>query len=275
MSICPNAYYNYRKHRKDAKKKTKASILKQIEKIHHESGGKPGYRMMKSLLDNKGIHLSAHTVHKYMNKELGLKSITRRRKRSYSKGPAPYELFDNLLQQDFRADRRNAKWCIDFTYLSFGKNQRRYNCTIIDLYDRRVVASVNSNRINTQLAIDTLSEAIRNSGGEVGVILHSDRGSQYTSGEFRSLLTSNNIKQSLSGVDHCYDNARMESFFATLKKELLYRLPTYKMKMTEVKSWIFRYVFGYYNTVRIYTSNPYGLPPAAYRKTLLDEALAA
>ena len=60
-----------------------------------------------------------------------------------------------------------------------------------------------------------------------------------------------------------------------LKKELLYRLPTYKMKMTEVKSWIFRYVFGYYNTVRIYTSNPYGLPPAAYRKTLLDEALAA
>ena len=67
MGICPNAYYNYRKHRKDARKKTKASILKQIEKIHHESGGKPGYRMMKSLLDNKGIHLSAHTVHKYMN----------------------------------------------------------------------------------------------------------------------------------------------------------------------------------------------------------------
>ena len=83
------------------------------------------------------------------------------------------------------------------------------------------------------------------------------------------------MQQSLSGVDHCYDNARMESFFATLKKELLYRLPTYRMKMSEVKSWIFRYVFTYYNTVRIYTSNPYGRPPAAYRRTLLDEALAA
>ena len=184
MGICPNAYYNYRKHRKDARKKAKASVLKQIESIYHESGGKPGYRMMKILLDNKGIHLSAHTVHKYMNKELGLKSITRRRKRSYSKGPEPYKLFDNLLQQDFHADKRNTKWCVDFTYLSFGKNQRRYNCTIIDLYDRRVVASMNSNRINTQLAIDTLSEAIRNSGGEVGMILHSDYAEKNTMPKF-------------------------------------------------------------------------------------------
>ena len=136
MGICPNAYYNYRKHRKNAKKNTKASTLKLIEKIYREAGGKPGYRMMKSLLDNKGIHLSAHTVHNYMNKELGLKSVTRKAKRRHYNGPEPYGLFENLLDQDFHADRRNAKWCVDFTYLSFGKNNRRYNCTIIDLYDR-------------------------------------------------------------------------------------------------------------------------------------------
>ena len=97
MDICPNAYYNYRKHRKNARNKAKASTLKLIERIYHESGGKPGYRMMKSLLENKGILLSASTVHKYMNKELGLRSITRKRKRSYTKGPAPYEVFSNLL----------------------------------------------------------------------------------------------------------------------------------------------------------------------------------
>lgn len=258
MGIYPNAYYNYRKHRKDARKKTKASILKQIEKIHHESGGKPGYRMMKSLLDNKGIHLSAHTVHKYMNKELGLKSITRRRKRSYSKGPAPYELFDNLLQQDFRADRRNAKWCIDFTYLSFGKNQRRYNCTIIDLYDRRVVASVNSNRINTQLAIDTLSEAIRNSGGEVGVILHSDRGSQFTSQEFTEFCKGLEITQSMSKPGCPYDNAPMERYYNTLKAELL-RVHRYETEK-ELYTAITAYAYGWYNHLRPHTYNG-GLPP--------------
>lgn len=76
-----------------------------------------------------------------------------------------------------------------------------------------------------------------------GAILHLDRGSQYTSDDFRKSLTNNDIQQSLSGVDHCYDNARMESFFATLKKELLYRIPTYRMRMADVKAWIFRYVF--------------------------------
>ena len=69
-------------------------------------------------------------------------------------------------------------------------------------------------------------------------------------------------QQSLSGVGRCYDNARMESFFATLKKELLYQIPTYKMKMADVKAIIFRYVFGYYNQTRIHTSNPEGLSPA-------------
>ena len=98
--------------------------------------------------------------------------------------------------------------------------------------------------------------------------MHSDRGNQYTSEAFRKTLSNAGVLQSLSGVNHCFDNARMESFFATLKKELLYRIPTYKMKMDEVKAIIFRYVFVYYNRIRIYTSNPDGLPPAAYRRHL-------
>ena len=98
-----------------------------------------------------------------------------------------------------------------------------------------------------------------------GAILHSDRGSQYTSEAFRETLECMKLQQSLSGVAHCYDNARMESFFATLKKELLYRIPTYRMTMDDVKSAVFRYVFTYYNTMRIYTRNPYGWPPAVYR----------
>ena len=99
------------------------------------------------------------------------------------------------------------------------------------------------------------------------------RGSQYTSAAFRETLEVLHIRQSLSGVDHCYDNARMESFFATLKKELLYRLPTYRMPMEEVKTRVFRYVFIYYNQLRVYTSNPGGWPPAVFRR--MQQELAA
>lgn len=258
MDICPNAYYNYRKHRKNARNKTKASILKTIERLYRESSGRSGYRMMKSLLDNMGIHLSAHTVHNYMNRELGLKSITRRRKRNYSKGPAPYALFEDLLKQDFRAASRNSKWCVDFTYLSFAKNKRRYNCTIIDLYDRRVVASVNSNHINTQLAIDTLTEAIRNSGGKTGMILHSDRGSQFTSQEFTEFCKSLGITQSMSKPGCPYDNAPMERYFNTLKAELLHvcKYDTEKELYTAITA----YAYGWYNHRRPHSYNG-GLPP--------------
>ena len=122
-----------------------------------------------------------------------------------------------------------------------------------------------------ELCIDTVQALKRYPVKDA--ILHSDRGSQYTSAAFRETLEVLHIRQSLSGVDHCYDNARMESFFATLKKELLYRLPTYRMPMEEVKTRVFRYVFIYYNQLRVYTSNPGGWPPAVFRR--MQQELAA
>ena len=116
-----------------------------------------------------------------------------------------------------------------------------------------------------ELCIDTFNAVTKRYQLD-GCILHSDRGSQYTSESFR---------ETLSGVDHCYDNSRMESFFATLKKELLYRIPTYRMKRENVKSIIFRYVFTYYNQKRIYTANPGGYPPAVYRLLQEETLLAA
>lgn len=258
MDIYPNAYYNYRKHRKDAGKKTKASILKMISRIYHEAGGRPGYRMMRDLLMNKGVCLSANTVRRYMNCELGLKSVTRKKKHRHTNGPAPYELFDNLLDQDFKAESRNTRWCVDFTYLYFGNHQRRYNCTIIDLYDRRVVASMNGNRIDSKLAIDTLTKAIRSCGGETGMILHSDRGSQFTSKEFTEFCRSLGIRQSMSKPGYPYDNAPMERYFNTLKAELI-RLKKFSSEK-ELALAVETYAYGWYNNLRPHSHNG-GLPP--------------
>lgn len=93
-------------------------------------------------MENEGIYLSDGTVHKYMNVELGLKSVTRRKRNAYKAGPVPCIVFENLIKQDFCAIVRNKKWCIDYTYLRLLGGKKRYNCTIIDLYDRRIVASV-------------------------------------------------------------------------------------------------------------------------------------
>ena len=90
------------------------------------------------------------------------------------------------------------------------------------------------------------------------MILHSDRGSQFTSADFRKVLARYGAVQSMSGTGRCYDNARMESFFATLKKE--------KLPMAQVKSVVFRYIMTYYNRQRIYTANPGGLPPVMFRQ---------
>ena len=101
LSLSPNAYYSYRKRRGNAKEKTKrkASTLKTISALYHESEGSIGYRQMKELLAGQGIHLSAQTVHRYMNKELGLRSVTRKPRYHYVKGPAPDEIFDDLLDE--------------------------------------------------------------------------------------------------------------------------------------------------------------------------------
>ncbi|MBP5602253.1 MAG: DDE-type integrase/transposase/recombinase, partial [Treponema sp.] len=98
------------------------------------------------------------------------------------------------------------------------------------------------------------------------VLVHSDAGSQYTSDAYKQMLGKHHAVQSMSDVGKCYDNARMESFFATLKKEKLYRINTAKMTAEQVKKIIFRYVMIYYNRKRISTVNPGGWPPTVYRE---------
>ncbi len=259
LGVCPNGYYNYKKHRKSAGEKKKASVLRTIERLYHETGGRPGYRMMKQLLANQGIVLSEQTVRKYMNVELGLKSVTRKPKYRYRKGPKALTVFDNLLREGFCADRRNVRWCIDFTYLFLANRSKRYNCCIMDLFDRRVVASVNSDRIDTKLAIAALGKAIANTGGETGMILHSDRGSQFTSKEFIEFCEEHGVIQSMSKPGCPYDNAPIERYFNTLKAELinLRSFETEAMLYEEVTA----YAYGWYNNQRPHTYNG-GLPPA-------------
>ena len=182
LSILPNAYYNFLKNRKSEYHKRKEKIKHEIVDIYHSHNGTDGYRTVHAYLLRKGYSISCVTVHKYMNTELQLFSITRKRKPNYEYG-APHKVFENKLHQDFKAESINQKWCTDFTYLFLTDGSKRYNCTIIDLHDRSVIASITDKHITADLAKKTLQKAIDSQPGLDAnhLILHSDQGSQFTS----------------------------------------------------------------------------------------------
>jgi len=185
-------------------------------------------------------------------KELGLQSICRRKKPNYKKGKSN-KIFPDLIQQDFTADQPNQVWCTDFTYLPYGKGKMHYNCSIIDLYDRSIVASVNGPMITAALAIKTLEKALVYHKPKRGIILHSDQGSQFTSKEFNDYCKNKQVQQSMSRAGCPYDNAPMERFYNTYKNEFFY-LYTFK-SAEDLDQQTDDYIYSWYNHARPHTYN--------------------
>lgn len=261
LDICPNAYYNYLKKRKAAYHATQNTVLSEITDIYHKHHGVTGYRTMQVYLKREGFSYSCTTVHKYMNRILGLKSIVRPKKPAYQHGEA-HKVFENRLRQDFSANGINQKWCTDFTYLFLSNGEVRYNCAILDLHDRSVVASITDRNITSDLAIRTLQKALDSQPKIQGeLILHSDQGSQFTSKAFIEFCESVHVIQSMSKAGYPYDNAPMERYFNTLKNECtnLYEYDEEDALYQAVEE--FAYVE--YNYVRPHSYNGYATPHEA------------
>lgn len=264
MQIHPNAYYNYRKNLKATYQRQKAEILEEIRSIYHELGGVVGHRNMQIFLRRKGIYLSKTTVHKYMNQVLRLRSICRRRKPGYHHGK-PHKIFENHLKQNFEVEAPNRIWCTDFTYLNLPNGGFRYNCSIIDLYDRSVVASVNSPWMDSALAIKTVQKAFRSTGANPQeLILHSDQGTQFTSKKFTDFCENLGITQSMSRAGCPYDNAPMERYYNTLKSELIYQY--HFETIHELDKAVSEFAYNWYNQIRPHSHNGYMTP---YEKRFL------
>ena len=258
LEIYPNAYYNYRKHRRAKEVVRKQDILHQIQTIYHETNGVAGYRRMRIYLARNGIELSALTVHKYMNTELGLCSVVRRKAPKYQ-GGTQHKKFENLLKQDFTAPQINQNWATYFTYLFLHGGDVRYNCTIIDLHDRSVVASLTDRRMTSDLAIRTLGKALSSQRKRIkGLILHSDQGSPYTSKAFTDFCEEHDLTQSMSKAGCPYDNAPMERYFNTLKNEEIY-LHEYQDEESLYRA-VEHFAYTTYNHVRPHFYNGYRTP---------------
>ena len=154
FKISLNCYYNYLKDTKRDYYEQRFMVYERIKYIYYNNNRTIGYRPMKIFLQRYGIYLSTTTIHKYMNKDLNLSAIVMRKKPGY-KSCKKHKIFDNLLKQKFNVDEKNKIWCTDFTYMRQPNGKFRYNCTIMDLFDRSAIASVFRFLVEKQSIVQT------------------------------------------------------------------------------------------------------------------------
>jgi transposase InsO family protein len=188
---------------------------------------------------------------------LGLKAIQAKKFKvttdsTHSKPVAP-----DLLEQDFRAEAPNQKWTSDITYVWTDEGWL-YLAVVMDLYSRAIVGWSMNRRMTQRLVCDALSMALFRRGFPKGTILHSDRGSQYCSKRYQRLIANNRLRCSMGRRATCYDNAVTESFFHTLKVELVHRMPYTTQRMAKVS--IFEYIETYYNRQRRHSAIGHQIP---------------
>jgi len=163
----------------------------------------------------------------------------------------------NVLNREFQPPCPNHSWVGDITYLPTCEGWL-YLATIIDLFSRKVIGWSLSERMTKQLVLNAFSSAVGRRGCAPGALFHSDRGSQYTSADYRKILRAHGIQSSMSRRGNCWDNAVAESFFATLEKELMVDLVG--LGREQIRGEVIRYIEGYYNQERIHSSISYETP---------------
>lgn len=247
LKVSRAGYYAWRSRPVSKRARENLVLLTHIKaefSASHYSYGRP---RMVAELQEKGFNVS-HTRIGRLMRENGIKAIRTRKKRYQRKGKIPSLGYaSNLLAQDFTASASNQKWVVDISYIATARGWV-YLAVVMDLYSRRIVGWHISDRMKRDLALNALKMAISLRQPPAGLIHHSDRGSQYTSTDYQMLLKRNNIQSSMSGKGNCYDNAAVETFFKTLKAELVWRI---NFKTREQATRIINdYIMNFYNRKR-------------------------
>lgn len=264
LSVTECGYYKWKRNR--LRPKAWQILLAEMHKIlrEHPDNENYGVERMMIALKHKGIIRSYSTVKRAMQKG-NLLHESRRSPDGLTKADKKAERPENLIKQDFSASEPNEKWLTDITQVSCN-DATLYIAPVLDCYRGEIISLSMDTNMKKELCIKAIDDAAARRKPGAGVIVHSDAGSQFTSREYKKRLGALHAVQSMSNVDKCYDNARMESWFATLKKEKIYKLDTARMTVEEVKKEIWRYTFGYYNTLRVTTVTEDGLPPSVYNQ---------
>ena len=253
-------------------KKVDEKLNELIEIIFVQGRENYGTRRIKDKLEQRyGFIVSRRRIGAIM-KDLGLKAKTKKRyKINTTNSDHNLPIAPNILNRDFYASYIDEKWVGDITYIPTNEGWL-YLATVIDLYSRKIVGWSMDDTMKVSLVNNALNMALTSRNPPTGLIWHTDRGSQYASYSHRDLLQQNGIIQSMSRKGNCWDNAVAESFFHTLKTELVYH-EIYETK-AKANQAIFEYIEVYYNRERPHSANN-NYSPVEYENMMLQKETAA
>lgn len=263
LKVSKSGYYKWKNRKVNAEEK---AICHLVELIFYEHRRRYGYRRITEEIRRKGLIINAKKVLRIMNK-LKLKTICPKRIKKTTDSNHKAEVSKNILNRNFNTERKDQVWLSDITYLKTSEGWL-YLAVVMDLFSRRILGWALSQSLQKSLVIDAFKKAVSVYSVNAGTVFHSDRGVQYTADEFRKLLGVFHIKQSMSRSGNCYDNAPMESFFHTLKNELLINNKLENRYMTRIH--VFEYIELYYNKKRLHSALQYKTPDEVYNSKIIS-----
>jgi putative transposase len=258
FGISPSTFYGWQRKQRSDRARQDGELLAAIRRIFAKSRGRYGAPRVHDQLAREGVRVSRKRVARLM-REAGLKAKGRRKYKATTDSNHALPVAPNLLARDFHVERPDAVWVSDITYI-WTRQGWMYLAVILDLYSRKVVGWSLAERMTAALVCKALDSAVRLRRPKPGLIFHSDRGSQYASHAFRRRLWRYGMRQSMSRKGDCWDNAVAESFFATLKKELI-RNRAFDTRES-ARAEVFEYIEVFYNRQRAHSLLRYETPDA-------------
>ena len=257
LEVSRSGFYAWRGREPSATDRRREALIEKIQEVHQASRQTYGSPRVHAELLARGERCNRKSVEKYMR-------ITRIRAKSHRKfrvsttdSNHPRPIAPNLVNREFEPSQRNETWTTDITYIPTAEGWL-YRAVVEDLFTRKIVGWAMSPSMESRLVVDALEMAVQREHPGEGLVAHSDRGVQYASDHYQQLLTKHGITCSMSRKGNCWDNAPMESFFATLKKELVHH-ETYRTH-AEARQSLFEYIEVFYNRVRRHSALGYKSP---------------
>ena len=262
LAVSRSGYYEWRRRPVSERAQRRESLTAAVRKIHVGHRQSYGSPRVHRELRAQGEAVNEKTVAKVM-REAGIRAKSDRKFRvTTTDSNHTQPVAENVLNREFTAEKRNQKWVADITYIATLEGWL-YLAAVIDLFTRKVVGWSMSQQIDSRLVVDALEMAVARELPDAGLVAHSDRGVQYASEHYQGVLTQHGIECSMSRQGNCWDNAPMESFFATLKKELVHH-ETYATREAARVS-LFDYIEVFYNRERRHSALGY-VSPFAFEK---------
>ena len=264
LAVSPSGYYAWLGRPESRRVRENRRLVVEIKAVHAASRGTYGSPRIHAEFKAREMHHGRNRIARLM-RENGIKARQKKKFKATTDSNHSHPVAPNLLERDFEAREPNRRWLADITYIPTGEGWL-YLAAVLDLHSRLIVGWSLSSRMSRAVALDALHMAVGRRRPGPGLIHHSDRGSQYASSEYREALRSHGMLCSMSRTGDCWDNAPMESWFHTLKTELVNHRP-YRTRQ-EARSDIFWFIEVFYNRSRRHSSLGY-LTPMEYEMVRL------